>query len=90
MLRWTWCSFHRKRTGARYTELVFLHPGGSAGHVVHSGASAVQNVDALFFMLGWARCGLHKKRAKTHYTELVFLHPVGSAGHVVYFSAFGV
>jgi hypothetical protein len=42
-------------TGTRYVELVFLHPVGSAGHVVHSCASEQQNIDALFFMLGWAQ-----------------------------------
>jgi hypothetical protein len=55
-----------------YTELVFLHPLGSVGHVVHSGASRARNVEALFFMLGWDRYGFHKKHAWTRYAELVF------------------
>jgi hypothetical protein len=69
---------------------VFLHPVGSAGHVVHSGAFRTQNVDALFFMVCWAQCGFHKKRARTRYAELVVLHPVGSVGHVVHSSVSGV
>jgi hypothetical protein len=28
---------------------MFLHPVGSADHVVHSGVSGLRNVDALFF-----------------------------------------
>jgi hypothetical protein len=39
MLRWDRYGFDNKRVGARYAELVVLHPVGSAGHVVHSGAS---------------------------------------------------
>jgi hypothetical protein len=31
------CGFHKKRR-TRYAELVFLHPMGSAGDVVYSGA----------------------------------------------------
>jgi hypothetical protein len=39
MLRWDWYGFDKKRIGTRYTELVFLHPVGYAGHVVHSAVS---------------------------------------------------
>jgi hypothetical protein len=63
---------------------VFLHPVGFARHIMHSGASGAQNVDALFFKLGWDWYGFDKKRAGTHYTELVFLHLVESVGHVVH------
>jgi hypothetical protein len=84
MLGWAECGFHKKGDGTRYAELVFFHPTGSVGHVVHSGASGAQNVDALFFMLKWAWCGFHKKGTGTRYAEHVFLHPVGSTGHVLH------
>jgi hypothetical protein len=67
----------------------FLHPEGSAGNKVHSGASGAQNVDTLFFLLGWDQYKFEKTYVRTRYAELLFLHPVGSTGHVVPFSASG-
>jgi hypothetical protein len=36
---WDWYGLHKKHVGTRYSKLVFLHPVGSAGHVMHSGVS---------------------------------------------------
>jgi hypothetical protein len=79
MLGWDRFESHKKRDGTSYAKLVFLHPMGSAGHVVRSGSSGVRNVDTLFFIPVWAQSGSHKR----HYTKFVFLHQVGSTGHVV-------
>jgi hypothetical protein len=40
-LKWPCCGFHEKGAGTYYVELVFLHPMGSMGHVVYSGASGL-------------------------------------------------
>jgi hypothetical protein len=39
MLGWARCGFHIKHVESHYADLVFLHPVGSVGHVVRSGAS---------------------------------------------------
>jgi hypothetical protein len=39
LARWDQYGFDRKRVGTHYVELVFLHPVGSVGHVVHFDAS---------------------------------------------------
>jgi hypothetical protein len=72
-LRWDPYGFDKKRFRTCYAELVFLHPVGSAGHIVHSSASEVRNVDTIFFMLGWDWYGFHKNCAGSCYVELLFL-----------------
>jgi hypothetical protein len=73
-----------------YVEIVFLHSVGSAGHVVHCGASGAQNVDTLFLLLVWDQYRFLKEHAGTHYTKLMFLHSMGYAGHVVHSGVSGV
>jgi hypothetical protein len=88
MLRWDRYGYDKKRVGTRYVKIVFWHPVGPMGHVVHSGASGALNDDAVIFMLGWARYSFHEKHVGAHYTELVFLHPMRSVGHVEHSCAY--
>jgi hypothetical protein len=58
--------------------LCFFHLLGYAGHIVHSRASGVQNIETLIFMLVWDWYIFQKECTRICYNELVFLHPVGS------------
>jgi hypothetical protein len=71
---------HKKLGRTQYAKLVFLHPVGSACHVLHSGASVAQNINTLFFILEWDRYGFQKEHARTRYAKLAFLHPVWICG----------
>jgi hypothetical protein len=72
MVGWDWYGFDTKHAGTRYIEFVFVHPVGSAGHVVHSGVSGVRNIDVLFFMLTRAPMLIPQRCAGTRYAEHVF------------------
>jgi hypothetical protein len=61
LLRWDQYRFNKKCARTCYTELVFSHPVGYVGHIVHSGAPGECNGDALFFMLRWDRYRFDKK-----------------------------
>jgi hypothetical protein len=64
---------------------VFLHPIGSTGHVMHSGAFGHEMSLHYYSSSGGTGIDLTES-ARTHYAELVFLHPVRSVGHVVHSS----
>jgi hypothetical protein len=62
MLGWDWYGFNKMRARTSYAELVFLHPVGSVGHVVQSGASAARDINTPFVILWCNWYGFHNKR----------------------------
>jgi hypothetical protein len=71
MLGWHRYKFDKKHARTHYSELGFLHPVGSRGHVVHSGVSRAQNVDALFFVLEQDQYE-HDKKCTVHITPSLY------------------
>jgi hypothetical protein len=65
MLRWDQYGLHKRRAGTRYAKHLFLHPVGSAGHVVFSSAYGTRSIDKLVIMLSWDRYGFDKNRVGT-------------------------
>jgi hypothetical protein len=47
-----WYGFHKKHIGTRYGELLFFHPVGCVGHIVHSSASVCETSTHYFLCLG--------------------------------------
>jgi hypothetical protein len=82
--------FHKKRAGTCCAELVFSHPVGSMGHIVHSGAHLGHRTSTYYFSCLGGPGAVSIKSVRTHYAEFVFfLHSVESAGQVVHFGASG-
>jgi hypothetical protein len=82
--------FYKKCARTRYTELMFLRPLGSVGHIVYSGCVPGAKCLRTIFQTRVHQYGCDKKRVRTSYTELEFLHPVASAGQVVHSGVSGV
>jgi hypothetical protein len=57
---WDRFRLHKKRAKTHYDKLLFLQLVGSAGHVVHSGASRAQLIDVLFSCSGGTGSGSTK------------------------------
>jgi hypothetical protein len=52
MLGWNRYGFLKRCARTSYADLVLLHPVEYSGHIVHSGASMVWNIDALYCLGG--------------------------------------
>jgi hypothetical protein len=71
------CGLSKRHNRTRDVEVVFLHPVGFAGHVVHSDASGPRNVNALFFIFVWDRYRFHKKCSGKKRRHIIFHAYVG-------------
>jgi hypothetical protein len=60
MLGWDQYRFDKKSIVTRYVELLFLHPVGSVGHVVHFGTSGRESLTHYFLCSGGTGTDLTK------------------------------
>jgi hypothetical protein len=72
MLVWVQCRSHKKRAETHYAQHVFLHLGGSVGHVVPSGASERKTSMHYFFCSGRPRVDPTKTTARHIVPKLCF------------------
>jgi hypothetical protein len=71
--------FHKKYVGSHYTDLVFLHLMGYAGHIMHSGGSGCKT--SMHYFHAWVgQCGFPKKGTGTRYAKLVIFKNSGNCG----------
>jgi hypothetical protein len=61
MLGWDLYGFDKKRVGTHSAKLVFLHPVGSVGHVVHSDAWGSEMLIHYFSCSGVTRMDLTRE-----------------------------
>jgi hypothetical protein len=87
MLRWDRYGFHENCNRTRYVELLFLHPVGSARHVVHSVRPGRETSMYYFSCLAGTSMDLRKSASGHIVPNLCFLHPEGSASNVVHSGA---
>jgi hypothetical protein len=69
------CGLRKKHAETRYAELVFLHPVGSAGHVVHSVHTGHEMLMHYFSCWGWA--GVDSTKSVMRYVTPNLCFPSG-------------
>jgi hypothetical protein len=77
ILRWDRYGFHKKLIATHYAELVFLHPVGSVGHVVHPVRPGRETSIYYFSYSDGTSTDSTKSTSGHIMSNLCFLHPVG-------------
>jgi hypothetical protein len=86
MLGWARCGLHKKHAGECYAKLLFLHPVGSTGHIVHP----VHDTSTHYFSCSGGPNAVSIKSALGHITLNLCFAFGGSVGHIMHFGPSGV